>query len=151
MNDPAHNAPPHTAFVGEPVISIRFEAGARRLRLARKCVREAALACGCSEICARDIVIAVDEACQNIIRHAYGEDRAGEILVDIRRDGDNIMFNLLDFASPVDPGRIHPRPLDDLRPGGLGTHFISECMDAIEFRPAPEGAGNWLCMKKKVQ
>jgi len=150
MDPAALTGPLREAFAGEPVISLRLEASAPRLRLARCCVREAALACGCSEECARDIVIAVDEACQNIIRHAYGTDPGGDILVDIRRDGDSIIFNLLDFASPVDPRRIRPRALDDLRPGGLGTHLMSACMDAVEFRPAPLGAGNWLWMKKTI-
>jgi len=150
MTHAALTVPLREAFDGEPVISFRLEASAQRLRLARRCVREAALACGCSEESARDIVIAVDEACQNIIRHAYGADPGGDILVDIRRDADSIIFNLLDFASPVDPQRIRPRDLDDLRPGGLGTHFMRACMDEVEFRPAPEGAGNWLWMRKKI-
>ncbi len=150
MTRAAHKLPIPQTFDGKLVISFRLEASAEHLRLARRCVHESALAGGCSEVVARDIVIAVDEACQNIIRHAYGAGQAGEILVDVRRDQNAIIFNLLDFATPVDPKRIHPRALDDLRPGGLGTHFISECMDEVEFRPAPDGAGNWLWMKKKI-
>jgi sigma-B regulation protein RsbU (phosphoserine phosphatase) len=56
-----------------------------------------------------------------------------------------------DFAPPVDPETIKPRDLDDVRPGGLGTHFLREIMDTADFLPAPDGAGNLLRMTKKAR
>jgi sigma-B regulation protein RsbU (phosphoserine phosphatase) len=47
-------------------------------------------------------------------------------------------------------GAIHPRPLDELRPGGLGTHFIRTVMDEVAFLPPPAGAGNLLQMTKRI-
>jgi len=135
---------------GEPVACLRVPARVASLKRVRQLVREAARACGCSEACRRDVVIAVDEACQNVIRHAYGAGEDGDILVDVRREGARIAVNVIDFAPPVDPARIHPRPLDELRPGGLGTHFIRECMDQSEFRKPPPGAGNRLWMAKTI-
>ena len=116
----------------------------------RTVITEAARASGCSEACVQDIVIAVDEACQNVIRHAYGGSLDGEILLDIRRAGDRMTFNLIDFAAPVDVSKVRPRSLGDVRPGGLGTHFIKECMDETEFRALPDGAGNMLEMVKRI-
>ena len=136
---------------GEPVVALRVPARATSLRLVRGLVREAAIACGCGDACARDIVIAVDEACQNVIRHAYGEDGGGDIIIDVRRQGERLEFNVVDFARPVDTTRVGPRALDDLRPGGLGTHFIRECMDQCEFRAPPQGAGNRLWMAKTIE
>jgi sigma-B regulation protein RsbU (phosphoserine phosphatase) len=92
----------------------------------------------------------VDEACQNIIRHAYGGDPTCEIVLEVSRDADRIVVDLLDFAEPIDHSRIQPRDLDDIRPGGLGTHFIKECMDETEYPPPPEGAGNLLRMMKRI-
>jgi anti-sigma regulatory factor (Ser/Thr protein kinase) len=135
---------------GEPVVAFRVPAVAPSLRLLRELVRVAAIACGCGEACTRDVVIAVDEACQNVIRHAYGDGARGDIVVALSRTEDRLVVNVVDFAPPVDPSQITPRALDDIRPGGLGTHFIRECMDASEFRTPPQGAGNRLWMEKKI-
>lgn len=132
-----------------PLVELRFLAAANRLRRVRRIVHGHLLRCGCADACARDVVIAVDEACQNIIRHAYrGE--SGKIILQLRRNGDDVVVRLIDFAPPVDPTRIRPRPLDELRPGGLGTHLIRQLMDRIEFLPPPDGAGNLLQMTKKI-
>lgn len=136
---------------GERVVQIRVDSRPETLRLVRAVVGEAAALCGCSEHCVRDIVIAVDEACQNVIRHAYGGKPDGEILIDIRRDGDRIAFNIIDFAEPVDVSKVKPRSLEELRPGGLGIHFISQCMDDARFRAPPDGAGNRLWMVKRIE
>lgn len=134
-----------------PRVSLRVGAQARNLRILRRLIRESMLECGCSDDCTRDAVIAVDEACQNVIRHAYGDTDSGDVIVEIRSDGEHIAFSIIDFAAPVDPETVHPRALDELRPGGLGTHFINECMDAWGFRQPPQGAGNCLWMAKKIE
>ena len=135
---------------GKRLVAIRVPSQPGRLRLIRAVIAEAAQSSGCTQDCVRDIVLAVDEACQNVIRHAYGGDPDREIYLDIRLDEDHIVFDIVDFADPVDVDKIHPRNLDDVRPGGLGTHFINECMDKTEYSPAPEGAGNLLRMVKKI-
>lgn len=136
---------------GEPVVQITIASRPDKLRLVRSVVTEAAVACGCGETCIHEIVIAVDEACQNVIRHAYGGDPDKEILIDVRKEGDRIAFNIIDYAAPVDVSKVKPRSLEELRPGGLGTHFIAECMDDARFRPPPKGAGNRLWMIKKIK
>ena len=45
---------------------------------------------------------------------------------------------------------MKPRDLDDVRPGGLGTHFMAEVMDRVEFLTPPEGGGNLLRMVKRI-
>ena len=137
-------------FPGERIAQIRIASRPDCLRLVRAVVNEAGDANGCSGECISQIVMAVDEACQNIIRHAYLGDPSGEIVVDIRRDDDAIAIHLLDFAAPVDVSRIKPRSLDELKPGGLGTHFIQECMDESGFLTPPAGAGNCLRLIKKI-
>ena len=147
---PNGRGPMSMPFDGDPVACLRVPAKVGSLKLVRRMVRDAAESCGCSDACARDIVIAVDEACQNVIRHAYAEGQEGDMVVDVRRDGDRLAINVVDFAPPVDTAAIRPRPLEELRPGGLGTHFIKECMDRIEFREPPPGAGNRLWMAKTI-
>ena len=135
---------------GGPV-SLRVAGEVGSLRLLRALVREAAEACGCGEACVRDIVIAVDEACQNIIKHAYGDHHSGDIVVELCRRDDRLEVSVVDFAPPVDPATIEPRDLDDVRPGGLGTHFIRACVDDWEYRPPPPGAGNRLWLSRRIE
>ena len=135
---------------GETLLHMRIPALARRLKDVRDAVRAAVLGCGCSDTIAGDIVIAVDEACQNIVRHAYADEPGGEFIVEVRRDGNAVVVLLRDFAKVVDPDSIRPRNLDDLRPGGLGTHFMREIMDDIAFQQAPGTRGNLLRMVKRI-
>ena len=111
--------------MSEPILELRVPARARELRRIREAVRKRVLACGAAPDCVHDVVMAVDEACQNDIRHAYGENRKGEIVLKIERQGDELVFSLMDFAPRIDPAKVRPRSLDDVRPGGLGTHLIS--------------------------
>ena len=136
---------------GETILTYRFEARADRLKGVRERMLECATRCGCSEAIARDIVIAVDEACQNIIRHAYAGHADGQVVLECRHDGGDLEILLRDFARAVDPATIRPRDLDDIRPGGLGVHFIRSVMDTVEFLPSPSGSGNLLRMTKKVR
>jgi anti-sigma regulatory factor (Ser/Thr protein kinase) len=127
----------------------RYPARPERLADIRAAVAEAARALGVDALLAQDVVLAVDEACQNIIRHAYqGGD--GDIVLQLGREAGRLIVRLIDFAPPVDVTKVCPRPLDDLRPGGLGTHFMRTLMDDVAFLPPPAGAGNLLQMTKRV-
>ena len=46
--------------------------------------------------------------------------------------------------------KVKPRDLNDIRPGGLGTHFMRETMDEVEFLISPDGGGNLLRMTKQI-
>ena len=66
-----------------------------------------------------------------MIRHAYSGDTKGEVVLQVLRRGDTLVFRLIDFAPPVDARKIEPRKLDDVRPGGLGVHIMRQIMDAV--------------------
>ncbi len=134
----------------ETLLELRFPARTDRLKLIRGGVRAAARMCGFNDATAQSIVLAVDEACQNVIVHGYKERACGEIVLGVFRCRDGILVRLRDFAPPVDPTTIKPRALDDIRPGKLGSHFIHEIMDSVEFRPSPDGIGNLLEMIRRM-
>ena len=134
----------------ETLLELRFPARADRLKLVRGGVRAAARMCGFNDATAQSIVLAVDEACQNVIVHGYKGRADGEIVLGVFRRRDGILLRLRDFAPPVDPATIKPRALDDIRPGQLGSHFIYEIMDSVEFRPSPDGTGNLLEMIRRM-
>ena len=133
------------------VLALRVAARVDQLRKIRDAVREAVESCGCRAECAADVVMAVDEACQNIIRHAYCDDTGGKIELEIERCGEDLVVSLRDFAPEVDPDEVKPRDLDEIRPGGLGTHLIREMMDSAEFIRTESGGGNLLRMVKRIR
>jgi anti-sigma regulatory factor (Ser/Thr protein kinase) len=57
---------------------------------------------------------------------------------------------LRDWGRKVDPASIQPRELSDIRPGGLGVHFIREIMDEAVYDPTPE-TGTELRMTKRLK
>ena len=90
----------------------------------------------------RAVVLAVDEALTNIIRHAYQGKTGEPIEASFRRiqtasygtSRAALEIVLEDRGVTVDHKKLCGRELEDVRPGGLGLHFIRECMDTVEFR-----------------
>jgi anti-sigma regulatory factor (Ser/Thr protein kinase) len=99
---------------------------------------------------ARRIVLAVDEACSNIIRHAYEEDPSGTITVTATDAAGQFTVRLRDYGRKADPSSIAPRNLEDVRPGGLGTHFMGQVFDTVTYDTS-EGEGTLLILEKKKQ
>jgi sigma-B regulation protein RsbU (phosphoserine phosphatase) len=132
------------------LLTLSVPSRADRLKTIRNAVSETAKYCGCKKDVARDIVIAVDEACQNIIRHAYGGSPNGEIELKICRGNGELIILLRDFAETIDISKVKPCDLEDIKPGGLGTHFIREVMDDVEFLTPPVDGGNLLRMMKRL-
>jgi anti-sigma regulatory factor (Ser/Thr protein kinase) len=90
--------------------------------------------CGFSEEDTQFIILAVDEACANVIRHAYQGRTDGEITISCRDSADGIEFLLTDQGAACDPACFPKRSFDEVRPGGLGLPLIQAVMDRVEFR-----------------
>jgi serine/threonine-protein kinase RsbW len=95
--------------------------------------------------------LAIDEACTNIIRHAYNHDSTGEIEVMFKMAGDGCTISLTDFGEPYDPTNV-PRPqkgqdLENAQPGGLGLYLMHTLMDEVRYTPGLQG--NRLVMVKR--
>ena len=127
---------------------LAFGADPKKLRSVRERVQEACEAMGCDKKTVSDVVIAINEACMNIIQHAYKGNASGDIKLAIGLHANKLSVEILDFAEPVDRERIKPRRLDDVKPGGLGTHFIQEIMDDIDYGHLENNQGNRLVMSK---
>jgi len=134
----------------ERLFEMHFPAIPERLCLMRVLVKRAAEEVGCSEDLVDNLVIAVNEACMNVITHAYKGQEAGEIVLEIHNNGSQIIFRLTDSAEPIDLDKVEPRDLEDVRPGGLGVHFIREIMDDCDMGHLQGGRGNYLEMKKII-
>ena len=137
-------------MTGTLVLQMQFASNPSCLKAVRDRVRDVVEQAGCGAKTADEVVIAVNEACMNIIQHAYKGDSSGEIILEIHNNGAELEFCLKDFAEPVDCQSIKPRPLEELRPGGLGTYFIQEIMDDCVYGHLEGATGNFLRMKKKI-
>lgn len=135
-------------MAAERLFEMRFAARPERLRLLRCTLRDAASAAGLSGEETERVVLAANEACMNIIQHAYGSRGDGEVVVEVIDNGEDLELRFIDFAAPVDASTCRPRDLEDVRPGGLGTHFMREAMDEVRYSRLDADGCNCLVMKK---
>jgi serine/threonine-protein kinase RsbW len=126
---------------GSLLLRMELQSNPEMLCVVRNALAQLAAMLGFSEPECRAVVLAVDEALTNIIRHAYLGDAERPIEASFRRihvphDGqgrDALEIVLEDRGVSVNPKNMCGRALEDVRPGGLGLHFIRESMDTVEF------------------
>lgn len=98
---------------------------------------------------ARKLVLCVDEACSNIIKYSYEGNCDCPIDLSFEIESDHFTVKIRDYGKQCDAGKIKPRKLDDVKPGGLGTFFINEIMDSVHYCTKRE-KGTLLTMTKKL-
>ncbi len=107
------------------------------LAIIRDFIKSAANQSGFSEDSTGKIILAVDEACTNIIKHAYKYSPEGNILIKIKFNDAKFSISITDDGSHFDPNKV-PEP--DLREyykqkrvGGLGMFLIKKLMDEVNY------------------
>jgi phosphoserine phosphatase RsbU/P len=133
------------------VLDLEFPAQPGQMRSVRAALRTALDQQEVAPELRDKLVLVVDEACTNIMRHAYGGACDQTITLRLARERDMLVFEISDEAPAVDPARVRPRDLDECRPGGLGVAFIDTLMDDWRIVPSRDGKGNVLRMRKRVQ
>lgn len=115
-------------------------------------VVRAAEAAGLDERAVYAVELAVDEACSNIIEHAYGGEGRGDIEIAWRISSDGLTVTLRDRGRPFDPAAVptlEPRgSLKERDDRGLGLHLMRQLMDEVRFEFTPD-SGNVLTMLKR--
>ena len=83
-----------------------------------------------------ELVLAIAEAAQNIVKHAFkNAAKPNELMVvQISCENNKLQIAFYDRGTPVDPKKVKHREIDNVKPGGLGTFFIQEIMDVVEFK-----------------
>ena len=95
------------------------------------------------------LVLALDESCSNILKHQEKKSAGDCLTVHATLDVERVRFRVRNFCWKEDVPKIKPRDLKCVRPGGLGTHFIHEIMDRVEFEPDPESPGRLSLVLEK--
>lgn len=93
------------------------------------------------------MVLAVDEACTNVVRYAYANRTDERIILTLSAQTDRLEILVRDFGTPAAPETLVHRELSDIRPGGLGIHFIRSAMDEVRYETPAEG-GTLLTLVK---
>lgn len=97
--------------------------------------------------------LSVDEACTNVIEHAYAYNTQGQITVNCSLIGDKFTVTIEDSGAPFDPTTM-PDPninqgLDERRAGGLGIYFMKKLMDEVKYNRVDDK--NLLTLTKKIE
>jgi serine/threonine-protein kinase RsbW len=99
------------------------------------------------------IELAVDEACANVMEHAYGRDITKEVSVRATLDGDAVEINVIDTGQGFDPTAVKQLELEKLisnrKSGGLGMRLMKKFMDEVHYEMIP-GKKNELRMIKRL-
>lgn len=123
------------------LLKLELQSNPEALCLVRATVERAAEVLHFPDTDARAIVRSVDEALANVMRHAY-RGKAGLPIevrcnkVEATRKGekaDGLEIVLQDEGTAANPANFKGRALQEIRPGGLGLHFIRQSMDVVEF------------------
>ena len=99
-----------------------------------------------------EVQLAVDEACCNIIDHAYGGEGIGDIRCTVKVAKDALTIVLVDRGRPYSPEKVAPPqlnvPISKVKPRGVGLYLMRKMMDQVSYETTPE-ATNVLTMVKR--
>ena len=99
-----------------------------------------------------ELVLAIAEAAQNIVKHAYKNinSTTDKMEIKISLKDSELEIGFFDKGRPVDTDNVRHRKIDDIKPGGLGTFFIQQIMDAVVFKEGEKPWINHLVLTKKI-
>jgi serine/threonine-protein kinase RsbW len=94
------------------------------------------------------MVLGVDEACTNIIRHAYHLQDDQPIALSMEAKPDCVCMRLRDYGRQSPPEKMQGRAHDLIKPGGLGLHLIRTAFDNVDY--ILKRKGTELVLTKKL-
>ena len=134
--------------------SLMVPSSTENLALIREFVSAVGEQAGFGEQDVMRLQLAVDEACANVIEHAYDLEATHEVTIRAVMDDDALCFEVVDHGKGFDPARIDELQLDQLikdrRSGGLGLRLIRSVMDDVQYQIVP-GEKNELRMVKRLK
>lgn len=86
-----------------------------------------------------DMKVAVAEACNNVVLHAYREEEKGTIDIEFEMFTEELMITVSDRGTSFDYEGVarglephHNKELEDITSGGLGIYLMQALMDHVE-------------------
>jgi anti-sigma regulatory factor (Ser/Thr protein kinase) len=138
----------------ERKFTLQVPSSTENLALIREFVSSAAMQAGFDEKEVAKLELAVDEACANVIEHAYCHDVNKEVIVRARLDDQEFSIDIEDTGKGFDPAQIDQEELEKLiskrKTGGLGMRLMKTLMDEVRYEIVP-GKKNALHMSKRLK
>jgi anti-sigma regulatory factor (Ser/Thr protein kinase) len=140
--------------VFEQKFTLQVPSTTENLAMIREFASHVGAQAGLDESAVGKLELAVDEACANVIEHAYGSDVTKEVVVRAVFDDTTIQIVVQDTGRGFDPTRVPDENLKDLvrqrRTGGLGMQLMRTLMDEVHYEITP-GVKNELRMIKRLR
>jgi serine/threonine-protein kinase RsbW len=138
----------------ERTFALHVPSSTENLSMIRDFVSSVGVQAGFTEPEVARIALAVDEACANVIEHAYGLDSTRDVRIRIIIEDDRVTFEIQDTGRGFDPGQIQAKDVEELikqrKSGGLGLRLIRTIMDDVQYQIVP-GHKNELKMVKMLK
>ena len=138
----------------EKTFTLQVPSSTENLALIREFVTTVGAQAGLAENEIGKLELAVDEACANVIEHAYGHDASQEVVVRAVFDDQLLRISVIDTGLGFDPNNVQSKSVDELvhqrKSGGLGIRLIKTLMDEVHYEIEP-GQKNELHMTKKIR
>jgi serine/threonine-protein kinase RsbW len=138
----------------ENTFTLDVPSSTQNLALIREFVTRIGTQAGLDEADVAKLELAVDEACANVIEHAYGEDSTKQVMIRAIFDEDTLRIHVIDTGRGFDPADVQQQNVKELmakgRTGGLGMRLIRTLMDEVHYEIEP-GTKNELRMVKKLR
>ena len=138
----------------ERKFTLHVPSSTENLALIREFVTSVGTQAGMDEADIGTLELAVDEACANVIEHAYGHDATKEVMIRATFDDETLSIVIIDTGKGFDPGAVQQHQVDQLiaqrKSGGLGMRLIKSLMDEVQYEIVP-GQKNELRMTRKLR
>jgi serine/threonine-protein kinase RsbW len=128
--------------------SLTIPSDLRLLVLARAFVEAVCEVAGMDDAATRAVVLAADEATNNVMRHAHRDHPDKLLVLQCRLEPGELELRISDEGPPFDLGAVPNFDPAELRPGGRGVFIMRRSMDELEVLPREEG-GNVMRMVKR--
>ena len=137
--------------MNESIATLQIQADLDELVQVRQFVEETAVIHINDLQIVSDLILAVDEAVTNIIRHGY-QHQSGNIAITINCQNGQFEIKLCDWSHNFDPTRVpssNPNiPLSQRKPGGMGVHMMRHLTDELQYQQLPDGRNELKLIKQ---
>ncbi len=138
------------AFMESEHVNLRVASHPENLARIRNLMTEVTSKTSLSQEELGSIILAVDEACSNIIKHSCKNDDTRTIDLSIHLKANALVISILDDGILFGIDELKSRDLREVKPGGMGLHIIKQVMDTVVYSCTPEGFNKIKMIKKLV-